>query len=85
MLFQVINQRCLFFCGAPMTSSTPGIAAVLSLLIPGTGQIYNGRFLVGMIWMIITPVVWLNTGGALGWMCHVLSAYTAYRYSEKER
>jgi len=32
----------------------PGNAAVLSLLIPGVGQFYNGHFLRGIFWLIIT-------------------------------
>ena len=59
--------------------SKPGNAAVLSLLIPGVGQIYNGKFLRGVFWLIVTPGLWI--GGTLGWICHVISAYTAYRYA----
>ncbi len=33
----------------------PGTAAVLSFLIPGVGQIYNGKFLRAIFWLIITP------------------------------
>jgi hypothetical protein len=36
----------------------PTVAAVLSAIIPGVGQFYNGRFLAGILWriiMIITP------------------------------
>lgn len=58
-----------------------GNAAVLSLLIPGVGQIYNGAFLRGIFWLIITPGMWIGTGGLLGWVCHVISAYTAYNYA----
>jgi TM2 domain-containing membrane protein YozV len=35
--------------------SRPGVAALLSLLIPGVGQIYNGEILRGLFWLIITP------------------------------
>ena len=31
-----------------------GIAAVLSFLIPGLGQMYNGAFLRGLFWLIVT-------------------------------
>ncbi|MCS6901760.1 MAG: hypothetical protein RMJ98_17810 [Myxococcales bacterium] len=62
--------------------SKPGIAAVLSFLIPGVGQIYNGTFLRGIFWLIITPGFWVGSGGFLGWVCHLLSAYTAYRFAE---
>lgn len=64
------------------TMSKPGIAAVLSFLIPGVGQIYNGTFLRGIFWLIITPGFWVGSGGFLGWVCHLLSAYTAYRFAE---
>ena len=65
-----------------MTTTTrqrnPGVAAVLSLLIPGVGQIYNGDFLRAIFWLIVTPGLWLGTGGLLGWVCHVIAAFTAY-------
>lgn len=65
--------------------SRPGVAALLSFLIPGVGQIYNGDILRGLFWLIITPGFWVGTGGLLGWLCHVLSAATAYgRGEDKE-
>jgi TM2 domain-containing membrane protein YozV len=67
-----------------MTNQTPGIAAVLSLIIPGAGQFYNGRFLAGIIWLIVTPGLWIGSGGTLGWICHVVSAYLAYRYASRK-
>ena len=41
----------------------PGLAAVLSAIIPGVGQFYNGRILAGILWLIITPGLWIGTGG----------------------
>ncbi len=61
----------------------PGLAALLSFVIPGVGQFYNGKFLRGLFWLVITPGLWLTTAGFLGWVCHVLSAYTAYTYAEQ--
>lgn len=55
-----------------------GLAAVLSLIVPGVGQIYNGDFLRGLFWLIITPGFWIGTGGFLGWVCHLIAAYTAH-------
>lgn len=63
--------------------SKPGIAAVLSFVVPGVGQIYNGKFLRGIFWLIITPGFWLGTGGLLGWICHLASAYTAYSWAKE--
>ena len=56
----------------------PGTAAVLSALIPGIGQFYNGDFLRGIFWLIVTPGLWIGSGGMLGWICHVIAAFTAY-------
>ena len=57
----------------------PGTAAVLSLLVPGVGQIYNGDFLRGIFWLIVTPGLWIGSGGTLGWICHLIAAWTAHR------
>jgi len=62
----------------------PGTAAVLSFLIPGVGQIYNGTFWRAIFWLIITPGLWIGSGGTLGWICHIISAYTAYAKNKQE-
>ncbi len=59
----------------------PGVAAVLSFFIPGVGQLYNGKILRAIFWFIITPGLWIGTGGLLGWVCHLISACTAYSYA----
>ena len=61
----------------------PGLAAVLSALIPGIGQLYNGDFLRGIFWLIITPGLWIGSGGTLGWICHVIAAFTAHSRAGK--
>ena len=61
-----------------MIARSPGTASVLSLIIPGVGQFYNGDFLRGLFWLIVTPGLWIGSGGALGWICHVIAAMTAY-------
>lgn len=61
------------------------MAAVLSFLIPGLGQIYNGTLLRALFWLIITPGLWIGSGGLLGWICHVIAAWTAYRYAAEHR
>jgi len=64
-------------------SNKPGIAAVLSLIIPGVGQFYNGTFWRGIFWLIITPGLWIGSGGLLGWICHIIAAITAYNYAKR--
>ena len=63
-------------------SKNPGLAAVLSLVIPGVGQFYNGTFWRGIFWIILTPGLWIGSGGTLGWICHVTAATTAYNYAK---
>ena len=63
--------------------SRPGVAALLSLLIPGVGQIYNGDILRGVFWLIVTPGMWIGTGGLLGWVCHLIAAGTAFERGEQ--
>jgi TM2 domain-containing membrane protein YozV len=49
-------------CGRPLTAAAvaatrtanPGVAAVLSLLIPGLGQMYAGRIGVGFAFLVFT-------------------------------
>ncbi len=35
---------------------SPGIAAVLSLVIPGAGQMYKGNVGAGIVWLIVTII-----------------------------
>lgn len=67
----------------------PVLAGILSLILPGVGQLYNGQILAGVLWLIalvtIIPGFWLFTGGILGMLCHVVAAYTAYNYAKEHR
>ena len=64
------------------TMSRSGAAALLSFLIPGVGQIYNGDILRGLFWLIITPAFWIGTAGLFGWPFHLIAAWTAYNRGE---
>jgi TM2 domain-containing membrane protein YozV len=63
----------------------PGLAGVLSFLVPGVGQIYNGEFFRALFWLIVTPGLWIGTGGVLGALCHFIAAFTAYSRAKKLR
>lgn len=65
-----------------MSQNRYGIPALLSFILPGVGQIYNGDILRGIFWLIVTPGMWLGSGGFLGWVCHILAAATAYKRAE---
>ena len=62
---------------------SPGRAALLSLLIPGDGPFYAGHFIWGIFWLIITPGMWIGTGGCLGWICHILASWQAFNQVER--
>ena len=61
----------------------PVLAGFLSFLIPGLGQFYNGRILAGVLWLFVAINFWGWTGGLLGWICHLVSAYCAYSYAKE--
>jgi TM2 domain-containing membrane protein YozV len=65
-----------------------GIAAVLSLILPGLGQIYNGQIGKGLIFMIIiTPILALTVLVIIGFVLlplfWILNIYDAYRTAKK--
>lgn len=59
----------------------PYIAGILSLLLPGLGQIYNGRVLIGIVWLVVTGFSWIGSIGTLGWVVHFIAAWCAYSYA----
>jgi TM2 domain-containing membrane protein YozV len=61
----------------------PGLAALLSFIIPGMGQLYNGKWGRAIFWFIVTPGLWLGTGGLLGWVAHIIAAATAHNYAKR--
>lgn len=37
--------------------------------------------LAGILSLIVTSGLWIGSGGLLGWICHVITSYTAYTYA----
>jgi len=56
------------------------IAAICSLLIPGVGQLVQGRWLAALVWFVASLVVWAVTFGFLGWVVHILACIEAARW-----
>ena len=52
-------------------------AAVLSLIIPGAGQIYKGKTWVGLAWLVFTVLGYL-TVLVPGMFLHFLCVFQAY-------
>jgi len=38
----------------------------------------------GVFWLIVTPGLWIGSGGVLGWICHVVAAFTAHSRARKK-
>ena len=60
----------------------PIVAGILSLLIPGLGQIYNGRVIIGIIWLVLTGFSWIGSAGLLGLVVHLIAGWCAYSYAK---
>jgi TM2 domain-containing membrane protein YozV len=68
--------------------SRAGIAAVLSFLIPGLGQLYNGDFFRGLLWFGIAIVfhitLFVTTMGIASLLYHLVCAWAAYSRAESK-
>jgi TM2 domain-containing membrane protein YozV len=67
-----------------MQESVPGpgsggnvIAALASLVLPGLGQLAQGRICSALLQLIFSGVLWLISFGWLGWIGHILAALDA--------
>ena len=60
----------------------PFVAAILSLFLPGLGQIYKGQFLNGLAWLVLTIVGYICfiIPGVVLHLCCVLGALTGDPY-----
>jgi len=61
--------------------ANPGLAAVLSLFIPGAGQLYAGRFVAALMWfLVVTAGYYLILPGLIFHLfCIVSAASSAHR------
>ena len=59
---------------------SPGIALLLSILITGVGQMYNGQVAKGFLMLIGCVVLWFMF---LGWIIWIWSAIDAYQEAKR--
>ena len=57
---------------------SPGIAAVLSVLVPGLGQVYAGRLAAGAVWFLVTTFCYWAVL-LPGFVAHALCVWFAYQ------
>jgi len=63
---------------------SPGLAAVLSVVIPGLGQVYSGRLVAGGLWFLAASFgYWAVL--VPGLLIHGLSVWFAYRDARRWR
>ena len=66
--------------------SRPGIAAVLSFVIPGLGQLYNGDFFRALLWfgfaVLLGITLGITTMGVASVIYHLFCAWAAYSRAE---
>ncbi len=67
---------------APLRLKNEGLAAILSLLMPGVGHFYIGKWGWGAFWIILTVGFQVGSGGTLGFIMHILAAIQAYKKAE---
>ncbi len=59
-----------------------GIAAVLSVLLPGLGQVYSGRLLAGGLWFLVTGFAYWAVL-LPGFLAHALCIWSAYHSARR--
>jgi len=65
--------------GVPRKRFSPFIAFLLSLLIPGLGQLYTGRLIAGILWFIVVAigyVAFIIPGVVLHIICAISAGMT---------
>jgi TM2 domain-containing membrane protein YozV len=86
------NSRFCQECGKPIpveinekSGKSPIIAIILSMLIVGLGQFYNGQTIKGIFMLALGIVFALLSAGILWFVVALWSAVDAYNYAMKRR
>lgn len=57
------------------------LAALCSLLVPGLGQLLQGRLIMAIVHFVLAALLWLIM---LGWIIHLWSILDAARFTPKD-
>jgi TM2 domain-containing membrane protein YozV len=53
------------------------IAALASLVVPGLGQLAQGRIVSALLLAAFSTILWVLSFGLLGWVGHILASLDA--------
>jgi TM2 domain-containing membrane protein YozV len=53
------------------------LAALASLIVPGLGQLAQGRIISALLQLLVSGILWVLSFGLLGWLGHILAALDA--------
>lgn len=53
------------------------LAALCSFLVPGLGQLLQGRLIMAIIFLVLSGIMWIFF---LGWLIHIVAAFDAARF-----
>ena len=56
------------------------IAAIASFIIPGLGQLSQGRMFAALFMFLLSGAIWVVSLGTLGWIGHIVAAFHAAVY-----
>ncbi len=59
------------------------IAAVVSLIVPGAGQLVQGRLVAALFFFVLSGVIWIVSLGFLGWIGHIAAALEAAVWQDR--
>ena len=68
----------------PPRAPSPGIAAVLSVLVPGLGQVYSGHLVSGAVWFLATGLAYWAIL-LPGFLVHAFCVGSAYLQARRWR
>ena len=60
------------------------VAGIASFIIPGLGQLVQGRIFAAIFFFVLSGVIWAISFGTLGWIGHVIAALNAALHESED-